>query len=296
MSNLFVSSLGATSLLLGLMAATNVVAPSRSPVSSRAIAQNPKSYFPDTQNHWAQPFIQALAERKIVTGYPNGTYRPNESVNRDEFAAMIRQAFNQKQERNIASGSVYKDVPTGYWAAPAIEEAYETGFMHGYPGGYFRPKQRVSRVEALVSLTQNLDLKNSTQANIQSNNRQTGRKQLLLPMAITTLMQPLINAKAAIKPAAASQQRPASVIVSNYYTDAEKIPQYAVDDVAAATGAGIVVNHPNPKLLNPTQPANRGAVAAFIHQALVSQGKLEPIKSNVKASNYIVGRSEISRK
>ncbi|MGI8500890.1 MAG: S-layer homology domain-containing protein [Hassallia sp.] len=296
MPNFFVLSLSATSLLLGLMVATGIVPPSNSPVSSSAIAQNPKANFPDTQNHWAQPFIQALAERKIVTGYPDGTYRPNESVDRDEFAAIIRQAFNQKKERNIASGSVYKDVPASYWAASAIEEAYETGFMHGYPGGYFRPRKPVSRVEALVSLAQNLDLKNSAQPNTQSNNNKTPRKQLLLPMAMTTLMLPLIKAKAAIKPAVSSQQPPASVVVSNYYADAEKIPHYAVDDVAAATRAGIVVNHPNTKLLNPTQPANRGAVAAFIYQALVSQGRVEPINSNVKASNYIVGHTEISSK
>jgi S-layer homology domain len=295
-SNIFVSSLNASSLLLGLVALTGVVAPFISSLSSSAVAQNSKANFPDTQNHWAQPFIEGLAERKIITGYPDGTYRPNESVDRDEFAAIIRQAFNQKQERKIPSGSVYKDVPTGYWAAPAIEEAYEMGFMNDYPGGYFRPRQPVSKVEALVSLNQNLDLKNSTKATTQSNTRQTARKKFFLPIGLTNLMQPLIAAKAATKTTATTQQRPASIALSNYYTDAEKIPQYAVDDVAAATQAGIVVNHPNTKILNPTQPASRGTVAALIYQALVNQGRVEPINSNVAASKYIVGHTEISSK
>lgn len=293
MSNIFVSSLSGASLLLGLLAVTGVVAPFISPIPKAAVAQNPKANFPDTQNHWAQPFIEVLAERKIITGYPDGTYRPNKSVNRDEFAAIIRQAFNQKQERKIPSGSVYKDVPAGYWAAPAIEEAYEMGFMHDYPGGYFRPRQPVSRVEALVSLNQNLDLKDSTQATTQPT-KQTAKKNFFFPLAMTALMQPLMTAKAATKTTAPLQQRPVSAVVSNYYADAQKISQYAVDDVAAATQAGIVVNHPNTKVLNPTQPASRGAVAAFIHQALVNQGRLEPINSNVAASKYIVGRTEIS--
>jgi hypothetical protein len=83
----------------------------------------------------------------------------------------------------------------------------------------------------------------------------------------------------------------ASAVVSNYYTDAKNIPQYAVDDVAAATQAGIVVNYPNTKILNPNQPATRGTIAAFIYQALVNQGRLEPLSNNVKAYNYIVDRS-----
>lgn len=113
--------------------------------------------FPDIQDHWASPFIKALAEKNILTGYLNGTYRPNKTLARDEFAAIIRQAFNQNQVAQIPSRTVYKDVPVGYWAAPAIEEAYQTGFMTGYPGGFFRPKEEVSKVQAIVSLAEVLD-------------------------------------------------------------------------------------------------------------------------------------------
>jgi len=51
----------------------------------------------------------------------------------------LNKAFSQNPERQIANGSVYKDIPRGYWAAPAIEDAYEMGFMKGYPDGEFRP-------------------------------------------------------------------------------------------------------------------------------------------------------------
>lgn len=87
---------------------------------------------------------------------------------------------------------------------------------------------------------------------------------------------------------AASPSRPPSFVVSDYYTDAEQIPQYAVDNIAAATKANIVVNYPNPKVLNPIQPLNRGTAAALIYQTLVHQGKLKPIPLNVEASKYIV--------
>jgi hypothetical protein len=94
---------------------------------------------------------------------------------------------------------------------------------------------------------------------------------------------------AASKPGLSST-RPASFTVSNYYVDAKEIPYYAVGNVAAATKANIVVNYPNQQILNPTQPASRGDVAAFIYQALVAQGKIEQLPSNVEASNYIVNR------
>ncbi|NJL23597.1 MAG: S-layer homology domain-containing protein, partial [Leptolyngbyaceae cyanobacterium SM1_3_5] len=320
----YASAFGVTMLTLGL--AAGAIAPYIVPISAPAFATTPtNTSFPDTQNYWAQPFIQNLAERDIVTGYPDNTYRPEQPVDRDEYAAIIRQAFPQDPERQIASGSVYKDVPQGYWASSAIEEAYEMGFMKGYPGGEFRPNQPITKVEVLVSLAQNLNLPPTTAADDkpvaaaaatttpqqaaiapsrspapqQSAPRQRARRQLLFPLAMTSLMQPLMTAPArataanppasntaspAANPAAA--QRPASLAVSDYYQDADRIPQYAVDDVAETTAAGIVVNYPDRRILNPTRPATRGEVAALIHQSLVHQGKISPLPSDEAAANY----------
>jgi hypothetical protein len=306
------------SVLVGLSAGT--IAAFTVPISTPAVASSDTANFPDTQNYWAQPFIQLLAKRNVISGYPDGTYRPNQAVDRDEFAAIIHDAFNQKRERRIASGSIYKDVPKDYWAAPAIETAYEMGFMHGYPGGYFRSRQPVTKVEAISSLARNLNLQSSpqavstvpnsaNQAPAQVSAARPIRPQTRVfpyPIAMLGLMQPLINrpARAAThstpvatvpqttsKPIQTSlaNQKPASALVDRYYADANRIPQYAVGDVAAATRAGIVVNHPNPRVLNPNQPATRGEIAALIYQALVSQGKAEPI-SDQTAAQYVVGQ------
>ncbi|WP_026730918.1 S-layer homology domain-containing protein [Fischerella sp. PCC 9605] len=256
-------------------------------------AQNStQSVFPDVpSNYWAQPFIRGLALRNIITGYPDGRFRPNQAVNRDEFAAIIRKAFNQEPVRQIESGAVYKDVPAGYWAAPAIEQAYQQGFMSGYPGGYFRPRQEVSKVEAIVALTRGLNLNSATTpAATQPTQQptQARRKGLFLPIAMTSLMQPLMAPPAQAAAPATATSRPASFIVTNTYADANKIPQYAVAPVAAATKANIVVNYPNPKVLNPTKPATRAEIAALIYQTLVAQGRIEPIAINTPAYKYIV--------
>ncbi len=301
--------------------------------------------FPDIQNnYWAQPFIKSLADRNIVTGYPDNTFRPLKAVNRDEFAAILQKAFNQKAERQIASGSTFTDVPNGYWAEADIKSAYQMGFMKGYPNGEFRPKQPISKLEVIVALARNLKLpttgtavnnsQNATNTPIaaaptatsvpvaapvatpqpQSVPRQ-GNRTPMMPMALTTLMQPFMmtparSVAATPTPPVAANDNPTpaptqttpnpvvvvpitkqplapSMVVNKYYQDAAKIPAEAIDDVAEATKAGIVVNYPNLRLLNPNQAATRGEISAMIYRALASQGKVPPI-TDPAAVKYVV--------
>lgn len=311
------SVVGVTMLVVGLMA--GAIAPYLATAQAPAVPNTTaNTSFPDTQNHWAQPFIQALAQRNIVTGYPDNTFRPAQTVDRDEFAAILRKAFDQAPERQIASGSTYKDVPKGYWASQEIEEAYQMGFMSGYPGGVFRPKQPITKIQVLTSLARNLELPATNVAIITPATQQPAttatttpvtqqpanmraKKPMMFPFAIVTLMQPFMTtparAIAAVNPAPTSTQPAPSVnvpqrpllVTSKYYRDAAQIPKYAVDAVAKTTAAGIVVNYPDLRVLNPNQAATRGEVSALIHQALVSQGKISPLPAN-QATKYIVGR------
>jgi hypothetical protein len=69
------------------------------------------------------------------------------------------------------------------------------------------------------------------------------------------------------------------------FNDVSLIPSYAVNSIAAATENKIVVNYPNVQFLSPNQAATRADVAAFIYQALSSQGQVATINSP-----YIVGQ------
>ena len=105
-------------------------------------------------NYWAQTFIQELAARDIIKGFPGGEFRPNDLVTRAQFAAMLSKAMNKPATR----GSVtFVDVDSNYWAASAIEKSYTTGFMSGYPGNVFSPTQNIPRVQILVSLANGLN-------------------------------------------------------------------------------------------------------------------------------------------
>lgn len=117
------------------------------------VASSPR--FPDIQAHWARPFIEGLAQRNIVRGFPDGQFRPEQAVSRAEFAVMLQVALPRVGTRPYIP---FVDVPANHWAISAIRWAYETGFLSGYPGQQFRPTGNITRTEVLVALVGGLGL------------------------------------------------------------------------------------------------------------------------------------------
>jgi parallel beta-helix repeat protein len=133
----------------------NLVQPT-SPITSPTTPTAPTTQvaFKDVpNNYWAQTFIQELASRNIIKGFPDGSFRPNDPVTRAQFAALLSQAMNKSTIRSSAN---FTDVASNYWAATAIQKAYTTGFMSGYSATTFRPNENISRVQILVSLVNGL--------------------------------------------------------------------------------------------------------------------------------------------
>lgn len=281
------------------------------------LAAHAQSTYPDvTPDYWAQPFIQALSEADILTGYPDGTYRPEQAMDRDEYAAVIRQAFEAEPVRSLPQASTFEDVPEDYWANVAIEEAYETGFMGTPDPNEFEPQTPISRADAIVALVEGLGIEGEAAAPVvavpaaaetvqpvqpteANHQRRKAPNHLTFPMASTALMQlfaPPAQATTAANPippaAQANGTNPdagatVGIDLSEYYTDADQIPDYARDEIAAATETGIIVNYPERTVLDPNAPISRGGVAALIHQALVHQNKLEPLPNSSTAREYI---------
>jgi len=111
--------------------------------------------FSDIQSHWSKPFIQALAARRILSGYPDGTCRPNSPVTRGEFAAIIASVFSQPVKREYVP---FVDVPQTHWAINAIKKVYETGFLTGYPNKRFGLDDSIARGDALVAMVNGLEI------------------------------------------------------------------------------------------------------------------------------------------
>ncbi|HEY9751988.1 MAG TPA: family 10 glycosylhydrolase, partial [Coleofasciculaceae cyanobacterium] len=112
--------------------------------------------FPDIQTHWAQAFIDALAQRQIVSGFPDGTFRPEQAVTRAEFAVMAQSSFPTLPFQRAYVP--FKDISANHWAAKAIQWAYERGLLSGYPDQTFKPSEAISRVHSWVALVGGLGL------------------------------------------------------------------------------------------------------------------------------------------
>ncbi len=112
------------------------------------LEQGPDSYPDLPQNHWAYEAVTFLTDKKIVVGYPDGLYRPDQKVTRAEFATMTLKALGL-YEKDTDQIFDYVDIKD-HWANRNIQVASYYGLVKGYPGGYFYPNNDVTRMEALA--------------------------------------------------------------------------------------------------------------------------------------------------
>lgn len=85
----------------------------------------------------------------MLSGYEDGTVRPNQPVTRAEFVALVNRAFG------FSSGSTveFPDVEPGSWSYQAVASAVYEGYISGYEDGTFRPDREVSRQEVAVMVS-----------------------------------------------------------------------------------------------------------------------------------------------
>ena len=122
--------------------------------SQRSIAGS-ASIFSDLAGHWAADFVEALVRRGVISGFPDGTFAPDAPITRAQYAAIIAKTF---QLPKINPGRKFTDVNPNFWAASAILQTAEMGFIGGFPDGTFRPGQNLTKVQAIVSLVNGLKL------------------------------------------------------------------------------------------------------------------------------------------
>ncbi|AFZ20347.1 S-layer homology domain-containing protein [Allocoleopsis franciscana] len=115
----------------------------------------PPTTFADIQNHWAKPFIQALLDKGLITGFSNGTFRPDDKMTRAQYAALLVKAFNPTAKRDATK---FTDVANDFWAKDVIQQAYRSQFISGFPNNTFRPNDNVQRIQVIVSLISGLGL------------------------------------------------------------------------------------------------------------------------------------------
>ncbi|MHC5673410.1 S-layer homology domain-containing protein [Nostoc sp.] len=141
---------------------TSLALPLVTPTKPKSIIPPPIAFNDVPKNFWGRPFIDVLSSRGILKGFPDYSFRPNQPVNRAEFAAILQKAFDQEPSKTAIA---FQDVPAKFWATPAIDQAITTGFLKGYPKKSFKPQQNISRVQVLVALVSGFNFKAATSPN-----------------------------------------------------------------------------------------------------------------------------------
>jgi hypothetical protein len=118
-----------------------------------------KTTFSDTSAlEWYAPYIQAAYEHKLVEGYANNMFKPNQPINRAEAVKILLDAagIDVKTTEFI---SIFKDIKSSYWYAKYVVYAAENGIVNGYKDGTFGPDKSITRAEAAKVVTIMLDKK-----------------------------------------------------------------------------------------------------------------------------------------
>ena len=123
-----------------------------------------KINFTDIAGHWAEGSIKQAVRMGIVTGYADGTFRPNHPVTRAEFTVMLAGAL--KLDGTGATLHFKDQDKLGAWAKRAVALAVQAGIVSGYEDGTFRPDAKITRAEMAAMLAR--ALKTPLEANAQT--------------------------------------------------------------------------------------------------------------------------------
>ncbi|MDW7674447.1 MAG: S-layer homology domain-containing protein [Bacillota bacterium] len=109
------------------------------------------------KNHWAYENILAAKQDGFITGYDDGTFKPNNNVSRAEIASMLTRAFTIKREQELVA---FPDVAASHWAKGAIDLMVQGGITSGYEDKTFRPSNHATRAEISAFLARVLQASN----------------------------------------------------------------------------------------------------------------------------------------
>lgn len=105
----------------------------------------------DYDNHWAKDYIDTLVEKKIVAGYKDGSFKPNNKITREEVSSIVYAYMAGETTKK----SKFEDVK-GRWSEDAIAYLTEQEIIKGYPDGSFQPTKEITREEFSVIIYQYL--------------------------------------------------------------------------------------------------------------------------------------------
>lgn len=105
------------------------------------------AYSDVSDTAWYAAAVSTLSKMGVISGYPDGTFRPNAPITRAEFAAMIAR-FDETAK---SADTPFTDI-SGHWAENAIGKAYSNGWVEGSSKTVFSPESNLTRAETATLL------------------------------------------------------------------------------------------------------------------------------------------------
>lgn len=119
-----------------------------------------ESFWSDTNSYtdvaagsWYNNAVSTLSAMGVLGGYEDGSFRPNASITRAEFAKIAVSFFELE---GLDCENPFLDVAPGAWYAESVAAAAEIGLIEGYEGGLFRPDAPITRAEACTIVNRTL--------------------------------------------------------------------------------------------------------------------------------------------
>lgn len=115
----------------------------------REIGEEKEVKFIDTDESWAEKYIEEVAEEKILLGVDEIHFCPKAYMTRGEFTGVLARMLKLNGEEYRDK---YRDVKRTYYYADYIEQLSKLGILSGYEDGYYRPNKELTREEMISQL------------------------------------------------------------------------------------------------------------------------------------------------
>ena len=102
---------------------------------------NDTAGFSDITGHWAMEKIIALSDKGIISGYPDGTFKPDSPITREEVCKIVAEAFDKESDATID----YVDVNPNDWFYSYVRALSGCGIIDGLGNGIFGTGMNMNR-------------------------------------------------------------------------------------------------------------------------------------------------------
>ncbi|MFC5471491.1 tail fiber protein [Cohnella suwonensis] len=141
----------------GTVNADGTVTVSVSHFTKFAVFEYEPAQFADLAGHWATAYTERFVGMKVIQGYPDRTFRPDETVTRAQFATMLAAALGLPATTGVTDFADDSEIPV--WAKSAVSAAVKAGLVGGYSEQgvvRFKADQTISRAEMAVMIARAL--------------------------------------------------------------------------------------------------------------------------------------------